>query len=212
LNLIVATSNFHKAREISEILSLPPTSVLTLKDIGFTDPIEETGQTFQENAKIKLLQVRSFLLAPTHRSAAISPRILLADDSGLEVDSLKGAPGVYSARYAGEPTNHQLNIEKLLHELQGLPGFKRTAQFRCVLAAAIFDETPIPNLHFFEGICRGKIGFQCKGDQGFGYDPIFFPEGYCRTLAEMDAEEKNAVSHRGHAMAQFKEWLQAQIP
>ncbi len=211
MKLIVATKNSHKTREIHTLLE-DKIQVMTLKDIGFTDEILETGNTFEENAKIKALKVFEFI--QSKRKGEKESFVLLADDSGLEVDFLKGAPGVISARYAGEPSNDSANNEKLLRALKDVPGPKRTAQFRCVLAAtAVAVKSEIRNpksensIQIFEGICRGKIGFKPKGVNGFGYDPIFFPEGFCRTYAELTAEEKNQISHRAKAMAKFKGWL-----
>lgn len=205
MKLIVATTNFHKAREIAAMLD-HQVEVLTLKDIGFVGEIVENGKSFKENALIKLLGLFNWVKSKNELSA---PVFLLADDSGLEVDFIKGAPGIMSARYAGESSNDRANIAKLLKVLDGVPGSKRTACFRCVFAAMKLDSScsvesePV----LFNGVCDGKIGFRPKGKNGFGYDPIFFPEGFCRTFAELDGQEKNQISHRAHAVAKLKEWL-----
>lgn len=211
MKLILATSNFHKAYEIKAVLG-SGIEVLTLKDIGFTGSITENGKTFEENARIKVIQLANFLRSKSKTKKKF-PSILLADDSGLEVDALKGAPGVFSARYAGEPSNDEANIQKLIRELEGIPGSKRIARFRCVLAAIALNHKSktIAKIITFEGVCPGKIGFKPKGENGFGYDPIFFSEGFCRTFAQLSSEEKNQVSHRARAMAQFKEWLKREV-
>jgi XTP/dITP diphosphohydrolase len=203
MTIVLATRNAHKAQEVAQMLG-QGIQVLTLKDVGYADEIIENGETFEDNAKIKVQALLAFC-SKQKSSENFEQTILLADDSGLEVDALHGIPGVKSARYAGEPSNDVANLEKLLKVMEGIPGPKRTAQFHCVLAAAsIGAESKIV---CFDGICRGKIGFKPKGDHGFGYDPIFFPDGFCRTFAEISADEKNEVSHRAKAMLKFKEWL-----
>lgn len=201
MNVIIATRNAHKAHEIQAIVG-NGFKVLTLKDIGHHAEIIEDGDTFEENAKIKVQDLAKFIQANEENSA--QETMLLADDSGLEVDFLKGEPGVRSARYAGEASNDSKNTQKLLKNLEGIPATKRIARFRCVLAAARW---PFEKIEIFDGACEGKIGFKPKGDQGFGYDPVFFPEGFCRTFAELTSEEKNEISHRAKAMAKFKAWL-----
>jgi XTP/dITP diphosphohydrolase len=126
----------------------------------------------------------------------------LSDDTGLEVDALDGRPGVYSARYAGKNATYQDNVDKLLEELAGVEVKDRGAQFRTVVALVMGDQT-----HTFEGVCRGRILTEPLGEEGFGYDPVFQPEGYEQTFAELDAEIKNEISHRGRAMDQFINWL-----
>jgi XTP/dITP diphosphohydrolase len=212
--LIVATGNSHKAREIGRIIG-ESFAVLTLKDIGFTDQIVESGKTFEANAEIKLRAVADFVGQNPIKSdvynASKPEAWLLADDSGIEVDVLNGAPGVISARYAGEPCNDEANNTKLLGELKGVAGYERSARFRCVLAVAKLTEggSILGEIRFFSGSCPGKIGFEPKGTNGFGYDPIFFPEGFCRTYADLTEDEKNQISHRAKALSKFKEWLLA---
>ncbi len=196
MKIILASGNAHKAREIGEMVGC---AVLTLKDVGFEGEIVEDGETFEENARIKVMALEKFVRGFSRWKG----EVLLADDSGLEVDCLGGAPGVISARYAGLPSSDTANNAKLMEALKGVPGPKRTAQFRCVLAAKLVGG----DMEIFEGICRGKIGFRARGANGFGYDPFFFPEGFCRTFAEIGAEEKNRVSHRALAMVKFREWL-----
>lgn len=205
--LLVATGNAHKAVEIAHILN-NTCEVKTLKDIGFTEEIVEDGKTFRENAEIKVRALHRFVQVSRKFEF---PLALLADDSGMEVDHLKGAPGVYSARYAGEPCNDEANNRKLLKELSGVPGNARTSRFQCVLASTILkasdDQLDSNQIRFFQGTCPGKIGFEPKGTNGFGYDPIFFPDGFCKTYAELTREEKNQISHRAKALAEFKKWF-----
>ncbi|MDD2707732.1 MAG: RdgB/HAM1 family non-canonical purine NTP pyrophosphatase [Verrucomicrobiae bacterium] len=213
ITLLLVSRNRHKASEIGVMAGASITRVLTLSDIGFTGEIHETGQTFDDNARIKVEAVLAFL--PTQNSPLPdTPLLALADDSGLEVDALAGQPGVYSARYAGEPSNDQANNQKLLQTLANISEAGRGAQFRCVLAAAWINPPPgkkssvPPSIRLFQGICRGRIGFEPKGCQGFGYDPLFIPDGKTKTFAELSAEEKNLLSHRARAMAHFREWLE----
>lgn len=180
--LLIATSNQGKLREFR---SLVPEGVvlLSLSDLGLDSP-EETGTTFAENAILK-----------AQAASAASKILTLADDSGLEVDALGGAPGVYSARYAGEPVSDRRNCERLLRNLASVPDKRRSARFRCVVAIA--DASGL--LAQAEGICAGVIGHEPRGDNGFGYDPIFvLPDG--RTMAQLSPEEKNRTSHRAKAL------------
>jgi XTP/dITP diphosphohydrolase len=181
--LLIATSNQGKLREFR---TLAPNGVelVSLADLGLPSP-EETGSTFAENADLKALS-----------AASTSGLLALADDSGLEVDALGGAPGVYSARYAGEPVSDSRNIDKLLRELDGLGPDKRSARFRCVVSIA----SPSGVLARADGSCEGSIGYAPRGDHGFGYDPVFvLPDG--RTMAELPPAEKNLISHRAKAIA-----------
>ncbi len=211
MKLILATRNSHKACEIAAILD-QKIQVLTLKDIGFRGEIVENGDTFDENARIKVSQLTDFIRASRQFRKELS-MVTLADDSGLEVDALHGAPGVLSARYAGEAAYDEANHRKLLSALKGVPGPNRAACFRCVLAAVWHNgqATQKTEIRIFKGACSGKIGFKPKGQNGFGYDPIFFPEGFCRTFAELTADEKNRISHRAMAIGKFKKWLDSII-
>ena len=178
--IVFATNNKNKLRELREIVG-DKFRILSLDEIGCNDEIEENGATFAENALIKARYVKE------HYGYDC-----FADDSGLEVDALGGAPGVYSARYAGEPSDSEKNIDKLLSELAGKT--ERSARFRTVFALILGEE-----IHYFDGAVEGEIIEQRSGSDGFGYDPIFLPEGIKLTFAEMSHTEKNAISHRGNA-------------
>lgn len=190
MKLVLASNNRHKIEEIHAILARKVSEniqLLSLEDIGYTEEIEETGDTFEENALIKA------------RAAAKLGYIAMADDSGLAVDALNGAPGVYSARYAGEPSDSQKNNRKLLKELSGIPFEKRTGKFVSVVALVI----PQKEECTVRGECPGVILKEQRGEAGFGYDPLFLYEATGRTFAEMTAEEKNRVSHRARSMELF---------
>ncbi|MEN8250578.1 MAG: non-canonical purine NTP diphosphatase [Bacteroidota bacterium] len=182
-----ATHNQNKVNEINRLIE--NFDVISLDDIGIEEDIEETGTSLEENALIKAQHV--------FNKTGIS---CFADDTGLEVNALKGAPGVYSARYAGEPANSEKNIDKLLKNLKGEEN--RKARFRTVIAF-IKDGNPI----FFEGIIKGEIIEERRGENGFGYDSVFLPINFDRTFAEMDMAEKNKISHRGMAVKKLIEFL-----
>ncbi len=189
---ILASKNQHKAEEIKAILG-DNFNVITQTDAGAGHiEVVEDGKTFEENAIKK---------AETILKATGKP--VIADDSGLCVDFLDGAPGIYTARYAGENATDDENIDKLLNALGDLPIDKRTARFVCVIAFA----TPDGETLTFRGECNGKIGFERQGENGFGYDPIFIPDGYECSIAEVSAETKNSISHRGNALKVFAEYL-----
>ncbi len=189
--IVIATANQHKLGEIKAILADLPVEILSLADFPQIPPIEETGSSFEENALLKARTV--------FRETKI---ITLADDSGLEVDALKGRPGIYSARYAGEGHDYAANNRKLLQEMAGLPPENRGAQFRCVVAiVAPQGETVV------EGIVRGRIIEELRGSGGFGYDPLFVPEGYELTYAQLGEEVKNRISHRARAFQKAKQLL-----
>jgi len=185
---IIASNNAHKVSEIQLLIGSDFT-LKTLADIGFTEDIPETGDTLVENALIKARHIY-----------AIYQQNCFADDSGLEIDALDGAPGVYSARYAGEPVNHQKNNEKVLAALLGKSN--RNAAFRTVIAL-IFEGQEF----IFEGKIEGKITESFKGNNGFGYDPIFQPNGYEQCFAEMSLSEKTQISHRGIAVAKLAAFI-----
>lgn len=191
MNLILATHNPHKASEIKVILEPLGFNVRTLNDVGFIEEIEETGETLEENAKIKALSIANQV-----------EEYVLADDSGLEVAALNGAPGVYSARFAGEPTDSNKNIDLLLDKLHQTEN--RNARFRTVLILAKGNQV----VGQFEGIINGEITAFKSGKDGFGYDPVFKPIGYDLTFAEMSASEKNKISHRARALENFKQWME----
>lgn len=190
--IIFATSNEGKMKEIREILSDLKMEVLSLKDVGIDIDIEENGTTFEENAQIKVNAIKEMVDC-----------IVLADDSGLEVDYLNKEPGIYSARYMGENTSYTIKNNKILELLQGVPKDKRTARFVCAIAAAL----PGGKVLTTRGTIEGIIGDKIEGENGFGYDPIFYlPEYHC-TTAELSMEMKNELSHRGKALQAMKELL-----
>jgi len=184
MKILLATANQGKVREVEELLKGEDIEVLSLKDFPDYQDIEETGRTFTENALIK-----------AKAACGLTQMITLADDSGLEVDALGGAPGVYSARYAGEPKDDERNIDKLLHELRSTPGEVRSARFRCSLAIVTPDGEEIVT----EGSVEGMILFARKGTGGFGYDPLFYLPKYKKSMAQLTVEEKNQISHRAQA-------------
>ena len=189
--LLVATGNAHKTEEIAAILD-DDYEVTDLSNHTDLPAVEETGTTFLENATLKAVEI----------SRAVSG-LVLSDDSGLEVDALNGEPGVYSARYAGEDGNDELNNEKLLRELGDVPESERSARFRCVMVLAENGQL----LAHFDGSVEGYIIGQRHGSRGFGYDPLFVPEGYRETFAELGDDVKNTLSHRAKAMAKVSVWL-----
>lgn len=184
--VLLATRNAGKVRELRALLSGEGIEVLSVADVPGAPEVEETGATFRENA---LLKARAL--------AGATGLLAVADDSGLEVDALAGAPGVSSARYAGEPKDDVRNYQKLLEALGGVPDEARTARFRCALAVV----APWGEEAVFEGACEGRIAGGPRGSGGFGYDPVFLPAGGPRTMAELSDAEKNAISHRGRAFA-----------
>lgn len=182
--IILATGNQGKLDEFCRLTSGYPWTVLSLKDFPDLIPAEETGTTFRENARLKAVSV-----------AEETGLLVLADDSGLEVDYLGGMPGVYSARFAGENGNDQKNNEKLLTMLEGVDTSLRTARFCCTIAVA----HPLGQVEYCEGFCQGQILTKPLGDNGFGYDPLFFLPEYGKTMAQLTMAEKNVISHRGEA-------------
>ncbi len=194
MEIILATRNKKKVEEIIRITSDLPVTILSLDDYPNCPEVEEDKDTFEGNAVKKALEI-----------ADCTGKIALADDSGLEVEALGGAPGVYSARYAGEDGNALKNCEKLLIELRTVPDEKRGAQFVCCMALAF----PDGEVKTFIGHARGKIGREPQGKKGFGYDPVFFPDGYDKTFAEMSADEKDRLSHRGKALKKLFDFLRS---
>ncbi|HZG70488.1 MAG TPA: XTP/dITP diphosphatase [Chondromyces sp.] len=192
-SVIIATKNQGKAKEFQQMFGRYGVEVKTLLDYPDFPDIEETGSTFEENAILKAEALSKELHVP-----------VIADDSGLEIDSLEGRPGVYSARYAGEEKNDEANLEKVLSELNGLSPAERTARFKCVLAVAL----PGKNTETFFGSCEGRILDEKRGKNGFGYDPIFFVEEYGQTMAELPAETKNKISHRAEALKKLQARLE----
>ncbi|MDV6378151.1 XTP/dITP diphosphatase [Sporosarcina sp. GW1-11] len=190
--VLIATNNLGKARDFETLFRPLGINVLTLQDIDCAIDVEETGTTFVENAVLKAETVAKLL-----------NKVVIADDSGLEVDALSGEPGVYSARYAGEPSDDEANIDKLLTNLTNVAENERQARFRCVLAIA----GPSIATTTYSGSCEGVIASERQGKNGFGYDPVFYVPDKGKTMAQLTAEEKSAISHRGAALAQLKEHL-----
>ena len=193
--IIFATGNQGKMREIREILAGEDVEILSMKEAGITLDIIEDGTTFAENAIIKAKAVAA---APEAQQA-----IVLADDSGLEVDYLNKEPGIYSARYMGEDTSYKIKNQNIVDRLEGVPKEKRTARFVCAIAAVLPNKEVITT----EGTIEGYIGWKEAGTNGFGYDPIFYVDQYNCSTAELSAEVKNELSHRGKALRAMKERL-----
>nr|WGD62064.1 XTP/dITP diphosphatase [Bacillus subtilis] len=191
---IIATHNPGKVKEFKEILEPIGYDVKSLAEIGFTEEIEETGHTFEENAILKAEAV-----------AKAVNKMVIADDSGLSIDNLGGRPGVYSARYAGEQKDDQANIEKVLSELKGIEKEQRTARFRRALAVSI----PGEETKTVEGHVEGYIAEEPRGEYGFGYDPIFIVKDKDKTMAELTSDEKNKISHRADALKKLSKLLEA---
>ena len=189
VRLVLATRNNGKVRELEELLKDFQVEVLSLEEYPDFPEVDEDGVTFQENA-----------IKKAKETAAYTGLVALADDSGLEVDYLNGQPGVYSARFAGEPKDDQSNNEKLLKLLDGVTTEKRSARFRCVAAVAV-PEGPV---YTADGVCEGVIGVNLRGEKGFGYDPLFYLPEYDKTFAELDLSIKNKISHRGRALCEVK--------
>jgi len=192
--VIVATRNRGKTREIREALKGLGVRIRSLSDFSNVPEIEENGKTFVDNALKKARYYTKYF-----------GKVTLADDSGLEVDFLKGLPGIYSARYAGEKASSQENNEKLLREMERVPISKRGARFKCVIAVVSPDGGEI----LAEGVCRGRIGFGEKGRRGFGYDPLFILPNYGKTMAQLSLKEKNKISHRGKALRKIRKMIQS---
>ncbi|MEI6055240.1 MAG: XTP/dITP diphosphatase [Lentisphaerota bacterium] len=186
--LLIASNNKHKIIELKKILENSDFKVISMSEAGFCHEIEETGTTFEENAVLKAKAI-----------ALEKHTFVFADDSGLEVEALDNRPGVYSARYAGDGASDSDRIKKLLGELKDKTN--RNARFVCVIAIS----TPDGKVEIFRGEVRGKIIDYPKGENGFGYDPVFVPEGFTQTFAELESEVKNKISHRGKASQKMLE-------
>jgi len=192
MEIVLATRNEGKIKEIKRIVGRLPISILTIDDFPGCPEVVEEGVTFQENAIKKAMAVAQYTGKPS-----------LADDSGLEVYALNNAPGIFSSRYAGEGADDGKNREKLLYEMRSLSDEERKARFVCCLALAF----PDGGIEIFRGHVEGGIGREPKGSHGFGYDPLFYPKGHDRTFAEMEAREKDSLSHRGKALREFQKYL-----
>jgi XTP/dITP diphosphohydrolase len=188
--IVLASRNPNKIHELRELLSLPDLRVLSTADFPELEEVDEDALTLEGNA-----------LKKAHYVSMVTGLPSLADDTGLEVSALNGAPGVYSARYAGEQASYDDNVEKLLSEMENIE--QRKAQFRTVVAFVDADKQ-----WMFEGVCRGHISRYRKGVKGFGYDPIFVPDGFEQSFAEMGSKQKNSISHRGLAMKEAVAFLQ----
>ncbi len=189
--LVIASNNKGKIREINALIS--DITLLSLQDIGFTDEIPEPFHTFEENALTKAQTIYQY-----------SEKNVFADDSGICANALNGEPGVFSARYAGLPTDDENNLQKLLHELADKED--KTAYYKAVICL-LWEGEP----YFFEGVCNGRIIPQKQGEGGFGYDPIFVPDGYDQTFAELPLDIKNTISHRGKAVRAMVDFLKERI-
>jgi len=191
--LLLATNNQGKIREYQHLLQGLPCELVTLAEVGVDAMVEEEGASLEENARLKATAY-----------AALSRLLTLADDSGLEVDALGGEPGVRSARYAGNGASDRERIDYLLARLADVPEAKRQARFRCVIAIA----TPKGEVKLSEGECQGVITFAPRGEEGFGYDPVFYLPERGKTVAELTPEEKNQISHRGRAAQEARQILE----
>lgn len=201
--VIFATGNEGKMREIRAILGDMELKIRSMKEAGLAPDIEENGSTFEENARIKAQTVADALSAQEKTRACV----VMADDSGLEIDALNGEPGVYSARYLGEETPFSEKSADLLRRLKDVPEKERSARFVCAIAAVFPDgETVVAR-----GVIEGRIGYELRGDNGFGYDPIFYLPEYGRTAAELTDDEKNRISHRSRALEHMKEELKKRM-
>lgn len=189
MKIIFATNNQDKMKEIHAIMADFPIEILSLKEAGIHADVEENGKTFEENAVIKAEAI-----------CRMTGHVTIADDSGLEIDALGGEPGIYSARYMGEDTSYRMKNGSLIKRLEGVPDEKRTARFVCAVAAA-FPDAPTQTVR---GTIEGRIGYEEAGENGFGYDPIFYLPEYGCTTAQMAPEDKNKISHRGRALEKIK--------
>jgi XTP/dITP diphosphohydrolase len=195
--VIFATGNENKMREVREILAELPVEILSMKEAGISSDPDENGETFEENALIKAKAVAAVL------PDQLKDSVVLADDSGLEVDAMDKMPGVQSERWMGHDTSYRIKNAKIIENLEGVPVEKRTARFVDAIAAVLPDGRDL----VVRGVIEGKIGYEEKGENGFGYDPIFMLPDMSRSTAELSPEEKNEISHRGKALRQIAEKL-----
>ena len=196
MNIALATRNRKKTEELTRLFAGLGVRFLPLDEFPGCPEVVEDGKTFRANALKKAVAVARFTGCPA-----------VADDSGLEVEALGGAPGIFSARYAGADADDRKNLHKLLKELSKFPGRSRSARFVCCIAIAL------PDGHYrtFTGVAKGTIGHKPKGENGFGYDPVFYPEGWSMTFAQMSADEKDSLSHRGQAMKKLYIYLKKSL-
>lgn len=201
--IIFATGNEHKMIEIREILSDLGMEILSQKEAGIKADVVENGTTFEENALIKATEIAKIASQmPEYRNT-----VILADDSGLEIDYLNKEPGIYSARYMGEDTSYDIKNQALIDRLEGVPEEKRTARFVCAIAAAFPDRTSV----VVRGTMEGIIGYEIIGENGFGYDPIFYLPEYGCTSAQLTPEKKNELSHRGEGLRKMRTILEKKL-
>ena len=190
--IVFATTNEGKVKEIKEILEGFPVEVVSMKEMNITTDIEENGTTFEENSLIKAREISKLTGLPA-----------LADDSGLEVDYLNGEPGIYSARYLGKDTDYNYKNNYIIDRLKEAEDKERSARFICVISLVLPDGREFVK----KGVMEGRIGYEIKGENGFGYDPIFYLPEYGKTSAELSSDEKNKISHRGKALRAMKELI-----
>lgn len=203
LRIILATGNEGKMRETRAIMKDSEVEIISMKEAGLDLDIEENGTTFEDNAVIKARAVANALAAQGKEQTCV----VMADDSGLEIDCLNGEPGVYSARYLGEETPFDLKSRDILRRMADVPEEERGARFVCAIAAIFPDGEAVTT----SGIVEGRIGYELRGDNGFGYDIIFYLPEYGRMAAELSDEEKNRISHRSRALGLMKEELKKRI-
>ena len=201
--IIFATGNAHKMIEIRMILEDLGMEILSQKEAGITADVVEDGKTFEENALIKATKIAEVAAnMPKYKNA-----VVLADDSGLEIDYLNKEPGIYSARYMGEDTSYHIKNQNLIDRLDGVPDEKRTARFVCAIAAAFPDGSS----EVVRGTMEGIIGYEIAGENGFGYDPIFYLPEYGCTSAQLAPEKKNELSHRGEGLRKMRKILEKKL-
>lgn len=193
--ILIATKNQGKVNDFKVLFEPKGIKVISLLDLDSIEDVEETGTTFSENATLKSEAIATLLNMP-----------VISDDSGLEVDALDKEPGVYSARYAGLEKDDEKNIDKVLENLKGVEEKDRTARFVCAIAVSEPGKETIVK----HGYCEGKILYERRGENGFGYDPIFKPEGETKSMAELTPKEKAAISHRGNALKKLADWIEQQ--
>ena len=201
--IIFATGNKNKMIEIRMILADLGCRILSQKEAGIQADVVEDGQTFEENALIKATSIADIARKmPEYKNA-----VVLADDSGLEIDALNKEPGIYSARYMGEDTSYDIKNQALIDRLEGVPDEKRTARFVCAIAAAL----PDGSTEVVRGTMEGRIGYEITGENGFGYDPIFYLPQFGCSSAELEPEKKNELSHRGEGLRKMRKVLEEKL-
>ncbi len=205
MRIVFATGNKDKMREIRKILGSLDAEILSMKEAGVDVDVEENGNTFSENARIKATEIYSILQEKEPEAAGST--VVLADDSGLEVDYLGGEPGIYSARYLGKDTPYSEKNSIIIDRLKDAKDEERSARFVCAIAACLPGGKTLDTL----GKMEGRIAYEIAGENGFGYDPIFFLPEYNKTSAELTEDEKNAISHRGKALREMEKLLSSEI-